>query len=388
LEKLQTYIANPSLLNRQEAEELETWREKFPYFQALHILIAKCHQNQNTYGFNKNLKLASLYAGNREILYKFINSEIENKSIENLDLGDQEIITKPLLEENKIIEQFDNIETKIDYFVKVEELDIINSQDAATEAKPLINKEIEPSKIEETTIIEESNNTLIEKIVCEEEIEEEKIHDDLLLKINEVPDEVEQNIPAYILVPELILATDISQSIELDFNTWLDNFSTDVTQSTVKPSIDNATNKEDILVFDFEEPQQNQVAIYNPAAWAEIAYDIQAFVKTKDTENAILNEDKKPSKTEIDDLLERFIKKSPSISRTKVEFYKPENMAKKSEEFHAEVASETLAKLFFKQGHLHASLEMYEKLLLQNPDKKDIFAPRIKSIKEELINRL
>ena len=63
-------------------------------------------------------------------------------------------------------------------------------------------------------------------------------------------------------------------------------------------------------------------------------------------------------------------------------------MARKSEEFHAEVASESLAQLFFKQGQLHTALEMYEKLLLQNPDKKDIFAARIKSIKEELINRL
>ena len=66
-------------------------------------------------------------------------------------------------------------------------------------------------------------------------------------------------------------------------------------------------------------------------------------------------------------------------------FYKPENMARKSEEFHADVVSETLAGVFYKQGHLHKSLEMYEKLMLQNPDKKDIIAARIKSIKEQIV---
>jgi tetratricopeptide (TPR) repeat protein len=188
------------------------------------------------------------------------------------------------------------------------------------------------------------------------------------------------------------------KSDELDFYSWLDNFSSsevkNISEQTVNtiPSSDDEPNEEMEeliqLPVDFEEENEPQEAVYNPAAWAEIAYDIQAFVKTSDTAAEKRSEELKPSKYEIDDLLDRFIKKNPSISRTKTEFYKPENMARKSEEFHAEVASESLAKLFFKQGQLHTALEMYEKLLLQNPDKKDIFAARIKSIKEELINRL
>lgn len=188
------------------------------------------------------------------------------------------------------------------------------------------------------------------------------------------------------------------KSDELDFYSWLDNFSNVETKefskqtvNTIPKPADETSEEIDALIqlpVDFEEENEPQEAVYNPAAWAEIAYDIQAFVKTSDTAAEKNTEEKKPSKFEIDDLLDRFIKKNPSISRTKTEFYKPENMARKSEEFHAEVASESLAQLFYKQGQLHTALEMYEKLLLQNPDKKDIFAARIKSIKEELINRL
>ena len=143
-----------------------------------------------------------------------------------------------------------------------------------------------------------------------------------------------------------------------------------------------------LCLSDEEEENEDVEIIYNPAAWAEIAYDIQAFVKNSDSDEEKVTTTKSNSKVEIDNLLDRFIKKNPSISRPKAEFYKPENMARKSEEFHGEVVSETLAQLFYKQGHLHTSLEMYEKLMLQNPDKKDIFAARIKSLKEELINKL
>ena len=156
---------------------------------------------------------------------------------------------------------------------------------------------------------------------------------------------------------------------------------------TLSQANESVEIEEDITINlpeNFEEENEEVEIIYNPAAWAEIAYDIQAFVKDEEKETATSSN----SKDEIDNLLDKFIKKNPSISRPKAEFYKPENMARKSEEFHGEVVSETLAQLFYKQGHLHTSLEMYEKLMLQNPDKKDIFAARIKSIKEELINKL
>ena len=91
MKTLKEYIANPFDLGRDEANLLETLREKYPYFQALHILIAKCHHNQNTFGFNKNLKLAALYAGDREVLFKFIKAEKETAELlsENKQLLNQ-----------------------------------------------------------------------------------------------------------------------------------------------------------------------------------------------------------------------------------------------------------------------------------------------------------
>jgi hypothetical protein len=390
LKTLKEYIANPFDLGRDEANLLETLREKYPYFQALHILIAKCHHNQNTFGFNKNLKLAALYAGDREVLFKFIKAEKETAEL----LAEN----KPLLKEEDINEHFSKHERDENLFVKLENPDIeliAEVEETIPFAEPSeIVPEIEINASPEIiagdaeSLLEIQPNEIIET-AAEPNLPEIDVEEIAFIELEEEPE-----IDLVDALPETLEV----KSDELDFYSWLDNFSSsevkNISEQTVNtiPSSDDEPNEEMEeliqLPVDFEEENEPQEAVYNPAAWAEIAYDIQAFVKTSDTAAEKRSEELKPSKYEIDDLLDRFIKKNPSISRTKTEFYKPENMARKSEEFHAEVASESLAQLFFKQGQLHTALEMYEKLLLQNPDKKDIFAARIKSIKEELINRL
>lgn len=583
MENLHQYITHPLNLGRQEADSLELIRDKHPYFQALHILIAKCHKNQNTFGYNKNLKLASLYAGDRKVLFNFINSEpppaeekteekvnenvetiapvieepilvseqpevkVENPEIEEYNLSalsetkpterdilpdenipkfiwDEELQAykkvkepgetiealpekKPIFEvvnkeeptpgikESAEIETIEPGEEKPDEAIEesdqniaaqiseeittqslspAETLEIVNPEEQVTEKEeetesahkninlesseaeePEINTQIdddveltqeaetmeeilvkpietleeitpellaepEPiSEVSEITPLEIEDNAKDEPTEDIEEVEaENKVIDSIdIEEITEEPVELNEWVPETEKPESTIAGTD-SDDGEQDFFKWLDNFALADTKKITEdePKLANfseheekisteaeTTAPEEIVADDspivdqepfhshlplnFEEIEETEDE-YDPAAWAEIAYDIQAFVKTPEVPEEKHFTVRKVSKDEIDDLLDRFIKKNPSISRPKAEFYKPENMARKSEEFHGEVASETLAQLFYKQGHLHKSLEIYEKLMLQNPDKKDIFAARIKSIKDELINRL
>ncbi len=396
MNNLQHYITNLQTLGSHDAESLEVLRQKYPYFQALHILIAKCHKNQNTFGFNKNLKLASLYAGNREVLFNFINSEPEKINQDSEALSTEQSNLKA-----QIIEELNNQDINSELFIKLpigqnapESSELINTTDT-NEAANTLNEIIEENPLLEET--GEVSQNLVASIETEEiaeetsfniaeEIVEEKREEPELITIDKI-EEVEEQI--------IISDSQNVENTELDFYDWLDNFVTTETTEIKnhQPTDGNSQANESVeieeditinLPENFEEENEEVEIIYNPAAWAEIAYDIQAFVKDEEKETATSSN----SKDEIDNLLDKFIKKNPSISRPKAEFYKPENMARKSEEFHGEVVSETLAQLFYKQGHLHTSLEMYEKLMLQNPDKKDIFAARIKSIKEELINKL
>jgi tetratricopeptide (TPR) repeat protein len=58
-------------------------------------------------------------------------------------------------------------------------------------------------------------------------------------------------------------------------------------------------------------------------------------------------------------------------------------MARKSEEFHLDVVTETLAQILIKQGHKQKAIEVYEKLMLQNPNNSAFFAAQIEQLRTE-----
>jgi hypothetical protein len=83
----------------------------------------------------------------------------------------------------------------------------------------------------------------------------------------------------------------------------------------------------------------------------------------------------------IDSILDKFIRENPTISRPKADFYSPVNMARQSVEEDDEIVSETLAKIYVKQGLYKKAIGIYEKLGLLNPDKLTYFAALINHIK-------
>ncbi len=478
MDSLNEYISKPLSMGRQSADELELLREKYPYFQALHILIAKCHKNQNTFGYNKNLKIASLYAGDRKILFDYINYEGEK-----IELAAQEESIAQAEELHEIV-QIESIEA--DATVLLDEV-IVDQQiiplveihlpkkppifevvdrsrndkereRVAADNAPLAESNREEIKIE--SVVEDSTDKefiedlpislqesieMKEVVFTESDSANDHVHVELKMEDDEtianpkteeieIGDEPQLEIQEN-LIEDLELTTEtdlpeISENAvsqenlelidieitpeELDFNSWLDNFTLEtppfLSTSQKVNSIENrnAAAKEndeaETLLnkyfneyterdettdpLEIDEELEELVALDHPAVLAEIAYDIQAFVNVPQSniENEALTSIN--AQLQIDDLLDRFINKDPKISRPKAEFYNPDNMARKSEELNSEVVSETLATLFYKQGHLHQSLGIYEKLILQNPYKKEIFATQINKIKQELINRL
>lgn len=362
---LNTYIEQSETLSRNDAAELELLKDKYPYFQALHILIAKSHKNQNTFGFNKNLRIASMYAGDRRVLYNFINNEKEAEKTKIEITADNETVENILIENNVELitekESTQNIESEHENIP----INVIETE------KNVENVVVEESDIENKTEITETIEPEFEDKIVEEILADEKV-----ITPEPQPEPEPQPQPE----PEPEPQPEPQPKPQLTFLDWLENIEQkDITE-------EEQINEETIDDISEEIEQVNKAEEkYDPVSWAEIAYEIQAFVKHPEETNKTTE---KLSKEKVDDILDNFIKKNPSISKPKAEFYKPENMARKSEDFHAEVVSETLANLFYKQGLLHKALEMYEKLLLQSPIKKDIFAANIKKIKEELINKL
>ena len=82
---------------------------------------------------------------------------------------------------------------------------------------------------------------------------------------------------------------------------------------------------------------------------------------------------------EIDNIIKNL--NDRKISTEKKNFYSAANAAKSSLKDNHEMNTETLAEIFVKQGNYPKAIEIYEQLMLSNPEKKLFFASRIKYIK-------
>lgn len=105
--------------------------------------------------------------------------------------------------------------------------------------------------------------------------------------------------------------------------------------------------------------------------------------KNRMDKNAAGNIKKQPSKEEI---IDKFIRNEPSIPRPKSSFYDPVKFAKQSVVDEENIVSETLAKIYYDQGHYEKAINIYEKLILKFPEKSTYFANLIKKAKQNLKN--
>ena len=72
--------------------------------------------------------------------------------------------------------------------------------------------------------------------------------------------------------------------------------------------------------------------------------------------------------------------------KPKKEFYSASNKAKESVEFHFDIVTETLAKVYLEQGHYEKAKAAYHQLSLKYPQKSSLFASQIELI-DQLITK-
>lgn len=80
------------------------------------------------------------------------------------------------------------------------------------------------------------------------------------------------------------------------------------------------------------------------------------------------------------DLIDRFIREEPRISKPKAAFFNPSDSAVRSNMDEEEIVSETLARLYAEQGNIQKAIHIYEKLSLINQEKSRYFAAQIEKL--------
>lgn len=84
-----------------------------------------------------------------------------------------------------------------------------------------------------------------------------------------------------------------------------------------------------------------------------------------------------------DDIISRFIEAEPKIARPRSDFFSPLDHARQSAIDNETIVSETLAKIYLRQGHTDKAIKVYQKLSLVFPEKSAYFANLIEKAKKE-----
>jgi hypothetical protein len=92
----------------------------------------------------------------------------------------------------------------------------------------------------------------------------------------------------------------------------------------------------------------------------------------------------RPAPVDPKALIDRFIEQETPAPVRKTEFYSPQQAAKKSLDDTAGLVSETLAKVYVKQGNIPKAIDAYRRLALKYPEKSAYFAALSKELEGKL----
>jgi len=441
------YMQNPTLLQKEEADDLQRVLEVYPYSGILQVLYLKALKNQNNYLYPKQLKRAAIAVTDRKRLHDWVEDEIviaeveETKkpqiSFSSIEKAARPVApaAEPIIQETIAPTPVPPVAIPLPIVPIVEPVQPIVTQPAAsatpTHATPVKEDDLDlsnlPASVRETVLRarkirqqfggEKETEPAIhapatspvqrhvqpepdvtEEPVLEEEIEPTPAPEPAIAEVVASPE-------APTVVVEETLEADLEAEVtSIEFEIPEINSAKEVGTEPVFVSqkhsfldwLEGGLDKaEEVLMTDLPEaepvskPSEEELQIDVPNAALEPEEELPVEQeKTEIDEPAFeitKNQDivPTPSTERAQELLQTFIEK-PRISFRAPSAESDIDLAGLSTSSQSDYITETLAQVYVGQKLYNRAINAYEILRLKYPEKSSFFATRILEIKEIL----
>ena len=389
-QQLAELLADPQKVCSQHTAMLNELLQEYPYYQPLHLLLAKAHIYM---GDTDALAKAALYA-NGQLLHQFLyKASPEKVSFKVVNTGNSCDDPNEAEEEDFTTEQQDEIVELTEVTDPSAGIETVET----LEETPEISDTEEEETFEEITEVDLNNYRPFRN--SDQGTEKQENTGDAPLRKNSLEDD---------FVFESIAST--------DFFAFQEKFSTEApavdTQekapAAVLPADEQTAETENSQVSNYHDEKlpytflwwlaktrKEHQSIFQPYAltkkgnsqelqqqYVEHIFHIQSHLTGSE---ALLNHQasSKPA-TKDAEIIESFIKNDPQITPPHAEQIDNENKAKKSAEDQNDLVSETLASIYIEQMLYDKAIDTYEKLSLKFPEKRRYFADLIQSIEKKI----
>jgi len=364
-QQLAEWLSAPEKVSREDAPVLKDLALLYPYFQPLHLLLAKATLQQPEQ--NEKLATAALYT-NGQVLHQLLHGE-EERILTDFNLiyaaTDQSNSQPEPIEVatiNEVPSEVTEVQNNADEQEIFEEISEVNVKDykAETTAKPEDDLVMENIVASDFFAFQES--FIAETVIPDQE------QPDFEASLQKDPPKREE--------PVVISKYDDDQ-LPYTFLWWLAKTRKEhqqIFQPYASPR--NSNQSDEHKGASIQRPNELQ------QQYVEHIFHLQSPFDGEGEEGYTTENFRTPSKG--NEIIESFIKNDPQISPPKPEQIDNENKAKKSAEDHNDLVSETLAKIYIEQMLYDKAIETYEKLSLKFPEKRRYFADLIQSIEKKI----
>ena len=328
------FINNPELLNNNSLKLIKGILDKYPYFQVAHLLYLKNLKNINSPDLEDNIHYSSAFIADRQVLYEVLHFIDDSKiNAKNINSNNNELSV-----ESKQKEQISNS-----------------------------NTDNEESK--KTPNVSDENNKFRRRIKEGFEGMADNISDTISSQLKHYRsrnDDESQYSPELFYVEE-----DLKIKEKEDDILFIDD------------SVENEEDPVEVLINenDDNELEDTTELLEIVNSKTSIKKETKEFFDINNYSDSIeFNE----NESEKDKLISKFVESNPRLDPNSefVEGSKDIDLSEKSIKENGELLSETLIKVYIKQGYFDKAITAYEKLILKYPKKNTYFASRIKMIKE------